>query len=389
MVTRRVVSLYEGFFSGGARILHTDVMRGLHERGYEQSVVSINSVTHREGVLQLLENDESYKRLQRADIPVRSLGRKATGAELDYSPFTSAELRDFNKYTADAGLFFSVKEQPVRLLTQTKEGIPAIVGLHRSDPEHQGLALDHLQRAVDRGRVLGCVATAEAARQAYIAQGIPGEIIHLVRNGIDLERFKPSAEDRQRVRRVCDIPEDAPVVAFAARFDPMKDIPLFLESVRIFLSEVAEARVLMCGAGMTLTNPKTHATLGRIFHSSPRLLDRVKLLGIRHDMAAIYNAADIVSSTSLYGETYPLCLMEGLACGAIPVATDVGDSTDIVAEGRGILTSRNPAEIASAWQFAYKQRENFWSAIDASRSRFARDKMVDAYSAIIDRYLLK
>ena len=32
-MTLRVLSLYEGFFAGGARVLHTDVVAGLHVLG--------------------------------------------------------------------------------------------------------------------------------------------------------------------------------------------------------------------------------------------------------------------------------------------------------------------------------------------------------------------
>lgn len=40
----RVLSLYEGFFAGGARVLHTDLISGLHARGAQQhSVLSIAS----------------------------------------------------------------------------------------------------------------------------------------------------------------------------------------------------------------------------------------------------------------------------------------------------------------------------------------------------------
>ncbi|MGH6656292.1 MAG: glycosyltransferase, partial [Actinocrinis sp.] len=38
----RALSLYEGFFSGGARILHTDVLTGLHGRGQSHRVLSIH-----------------------------------------------------------------------------------------------------------------------------------------------------------------------------------------------------------------------------------------------------------------------------------------------------------------------------------------------------------
>ena len=382
-----IVSIYEGFFSGGARILHTDVALGLHERGYAQSVAAINSETFRENTSQRMETDPSYRRLRDADITVASLGRRAIGNEIDYTPFTKSELDTFTRQAETSDIIFSVKEQPLRLINQIDSlDQSVIVGLHRSDPEHQGRSLDDLHVAIRMGRVGCLIATADASKAAYVDVGIPPELIHVVRNGIDLERFSPSNDKRALTRERLGISPDNPVVAFAARFDTMKDVPLFLESARLYLEENPSATMLMCGAGMTRDNTQVQQALDKAFAGAYDLRSQLRLLGIRCDMEAIYSASDVVASTSRFGETYPLCLIEGLACGAVPVATEVGDSEHIVSEGRGLLTSRDPFVIADAWQKAYENRPVFLEAIRATRNNFSRHHMVDEYSRIIDQY---
>lgn len=384
----KIESIYEGFFSGGARILHTGVALGLQDRGYDQSVTAINRETFRENTLQKMENDTSYRRLQKANIPIISLGRRAIGDSLDLTPFTEKELALFARQADAADVLFSVKEQPVRLINQLPDlETPAIVGLHRSDPEHQGSSLDDLRLAVTMGRVGCLIATAEASKDAYVDVGIPAELIQVVRNGIDLDRFSPSSDRRAFIRKKLGVSPDSPVVAFAARFDTMKDVPLFLDSARLYLEQDPSATILMCGAGMTQDNTHVQRALDKAFSGAYDLRSQLRLLGIRPDMEAIYAASDVVASTSRFGETYPLCLIEGLACGAVPVATDVGDSAHIVSEGRGIRTTRDPFVIADSWQRAYEDKPQFLEAIQATRSTFGQQDMVSAYARIIDNHV--
>lgn len=111
------------------------------------------------------------------------------------------------------------------------------------------------------------------------------------------------------------------------------------------------------------------------------LVARVHLLSIREDVEAVYAAADIVALTSA-GEGYPLSLVEGMMCGAVPVSTDTGDSAAIVAN-RGIIAPGNPLSIVSAWREAYARRNEFRAAAMIGRDFFGREKMVAAYSSII------
>jgi hypothetical protein len=43
-----VLSVYEGFFSGGARIVHSDIVLGLTEGGQHHQVLSLYGEVHRE-----------------------------------------------------------------------------------------------------------------------------------------------------------------------------------------------------------------------------------------------------------------------------------------------------------------------------------------------------
>ncbi|MCZ4069037.1 glycosyltransferase [Microbacterium sp. H37-C3] len=378
----RVLSLTEGFFAGGARILHSDVVVGLHARGEQHhSVLAIASRARRESTVQHMAGDPRYRALRASGIGVTSLGKTAGAVPHAPHTFSSRQLRTAARAIAAADVVLTLKEQPLGLLLALDEAMmladrPVVTCLHRSDPEHSGDALEWLGESVRRGIVTAAVSCARSTDAAY-ASVLGDAQRHVVDNGIDLSRFEPSVtRGGDRVRRELGIPDGAVVVAYAARFDAMKDPELFLRSVAAHRTLVPDAHYVMCGAGMTRENPRLTELLEVIGG------DRIHALGIRDDMPAIYRAADVVSLTSAFGEAAPLCLLEGAASGAVPVTTDVGDAARLV-EGIGIVTPRDPDAIAAGWGRAVEERVAFGGAALAARDRLGRDRMITEYGAVI------
>lgn len=101
-----VLSVYEGFFSGGARILHSEVVRGLQEGDQHHRVLSIHGEVHREATRQRMEDDACYRSLTAAGVGVTSLGR-VFPASGDQATFTGPELADTARATADADVILS------------------------------------------------------------------------------------------------------------------------------------------------------------------------------------------------------------------------------------------------------------------------------------------
>jgi glycosyltransferase involved in cell wall biosynthesis len=375
----RVLSVYEGFFAGGARALHSGVVAELHRTGgSSHSVLSIFREMRRESLLQVMTADSRYQALRLAGVRVASLGRRAHHTDL--TSFTERELDLTARHVWRSDVVLALKEQPLHLLNHP--GLPerpTVVCLHRTDPEHQGQAFTELRTAVDAGRIAVVVCCAEATRQAYRDAGIPDRLLTVIPNGVDLARFRPvTARSRRRIRRSLGLPATAPVVVFAARYDGMKNVPLLLAAAREFLHRRSDAHVVMCGAGMTAANTELYGQIQARIGDDPRLL----LLGIRDDMPAIYAAADVVALTSSTGEAAPLCLIEGMMCGAVPVTTDIGDCSSIV-DGYGFVVDPSPVAIAAAWEEAAARRAERAPALRRARSRFSHGRMTAAYAAVI------
>jgi glycosyltransferase involved in cell wall biosynthesis len=76
--------------------------------------------------------------------------------------------------------------------------------------------------------------------------------------------------------------------------------------------------------------------------------DNLIRLGIRQDVAALYAAADIVLSTSIFGEGFSNVVAEAMACGLPAVATEVGDIGRIVGSTGEIVAPRDVRAMEAA-----------------------------------------
>jgi glycosyltransferase involved in cell wall biosynthesis len=386
----RVLSLYEGFFAGGARILHSDVVSGLHAAGDQQhEVLTIASAARRDSSVQLLRRDPRYLRLTAAGVAVTTLGRVSGAVAPAPGAFTDRQLHAATAAIRRADVILSLKEQPLGLLLALHErglmpDIPVAVCLHRSDPAHSGEALTWLGDAATRGIVTAGISCAASTSDAYAAFFAPATRQFVIGNGVDTDRFRPGTRaERCATRRLLEIPAAAPVVVFAARFDAMKDPGLFLRSVVVHARRRPETHYLLCGAGMTTENDAFRALLDECGVGESVNLHA---LGIRDDMPAIYQVADIVALTSAFGEASPLCLLEGAVCGATPITTDVGDSARTV-DGIGFVTTHDAADISSAWDAALDRRPELRERSIAARSRFGRQRMLAEYAAAVGSLL--
>ena len=388
----RVLSLYEGFFAGGARILHTDVIAGLHAQVEQShSVLSIASAARRDSSVQHLHRDPRYLRLKAAGLEVSTLGRVAGVGAFEPASFTDRELLAAAHAVRQADVILSLKEQPLGLLLALRErglmpDVPVAACLHRSDPLHSGPALSWLGEASASGLLTAEISCAQSTSDAYAPFLGSTTERFVVGNGIDTQRFRPGTEPEQAsTRRLFGIPESAPVVVFAARFDAMKDPGLFLRSVAVLSERRPETHFLVCGAGMTLDNPEFNALVDA---SGVARSAKLHALGIRDDMPDIYRIADIVALTSAFGEASPLCLLEGAASGATPVTTDVGDSA-LTVRGIGFVTTHDPDDIATTWEGVLERRTALRERSLAARPRMGRDRMIagyaDAVSALLER----
>ncbi len=188
------------------------------------------------------------------------------------------------------------------------------------------------------------IANSKAGVTHHIAMGYPARKLICIPNGIDTDRFAPDPTSRIFVRREWGIGDDERLVGLIARLDPMKGHRLFLDAAARLAKLNRHVKFVCVGDGPVLYRDELqqHArTLGLEHH--------LLWAGIRTDMPAVYNALDLVVSSSS-GEGLSNALSEAMACGIPCVATDVGDSAWLVGSTGAMVPPNDPEALAQAMQ---------------------------------------
>ena len=207
------------------------------------------------------------------------------------------------------------------------------------------------------------VANSEAGAKFHTAHGFRPRRILVIPNGIDTDKFCPDPIARSALRAELGL-EDKVVAVHVARVDPMKDHSTFLSA----MTSLPGISGLLVGAGTeSLVCPSN-----------------VRALGARRDVERIYAAADLVVSSSAFGEGFSNVLAEGMSTGLVPIATDVGDAARIVGPTGHVVAPRDSAAIAAAIKAAAvlspeQRRERGQQARARIVGSFARERAIEEY----------
>jgi glycosyltransferase involved in cell wall biosynthesis len=230
------------------------------------------------------------------------------------------------------------------------------------------------------------IANARAARADAIARGMPAERIAVVPNGIDSETMRPDPAAGHAQRRAWGIADAAFVVGCVARLDPMKDHATFLRAAVIFARNHADARFVCAGNGPSRYRDELEA-LARSLGLEGRLLWTGEIDNVR----AAYNAFDIATLPSAFGEGFPNVIGEAMACGIPVVGTDIGDVRLIVGEFGEVVPPRLPELLCAAWTRLRQRLAQDPGLRDAVRTsvlaRYSVDAMVDRTEIIFTQLM--
>jgi glycosyltransferase involved in cell wall biosynthesis len=183
------------------------------------------------------------------------------------------------------------------------------------------------------------------AQDIHIKKGYRADKIVVIPNGFDLNMFRPDPLCRTSVRMELAVPEEAPLIGMVARFDPQKDHLTFIRAAKHLTQRYRKAQFLLCGDGVTWDNralcePIEALGLKKYFH----------LLGQRGDIPRLMASLDVFTLTSSSGESFPNVVGEAMACGVPCVATDIGDSAQIMGDTGKIVRSGDALAIAAGWE---------------------------------------
>jgi glycosyltransferase involved in cell wall biosynthesis len=188
------------------------------------------------------------------------------------------------------------------------------------------------------------IANGQTVRADAIERGMPSDRIAVIPNGIDTQVMRPDPAAGSLQRRAWGLPENAFVIGCVARFDPMKDHPTFLEAAARLAREQIDAHFVCVGDGPARYREELKAQA-----RSLGLDGTLIWAGEMDSLRTVYNAFDVATLSSAFGEGFPNVVGEAMACGIPVVATDVGDVRLIVGGLGEVVPPRNPQALASAW----------------------------------------
>jgi glycosyltransferase involved in cell wall biosynthesis len=180
------------------------------------------------------------------------------------------------------------------------------------------------------------VVNSHAGKDYYLSPGYAPDKMVVISNGIDTERFQPDSEAGAKVRAEWGVSENTILSGLVARLDPMKDHPTFLKAAALLSQEKQDVRFVCVGVG-----DETYAKVLYQLTNHLGISEQVIWAGGRSDMPKVYNALNIASSSSSYGEGFANVIGEAMACGVPCVVTDVGDSAWIVGNTGIVVPPKN------------------------------------------------
>ena len=227
--------------------------------------------------------------------------------------------------------------------------IPVSWGIRHSDLSSEGnssltLLTVRICAMLSRWLPTRIVCCSEASRRVHVEAWYAAEKMVVIPNGFDVDTFMPDVAARNSIRKELAIPDDAPVIGMAARFEPIKDHHNFVRAARILHQTRPNVRFVLCGQGVSWDNERLVTWI-----DEAGIRNRFHLLGLRRDMSSITAAFDIATLTS-FGEAFPNVVGEAMSCAVPCVVTDVGDTARIVGETGMVVPSRNPYALAEAWR---------------------------------------
>lgn len=221
---------------------------------------------------------------------------------------------------------------------------------------------------------------------------VPTERIHLLGNGIDLERFRPDAVDANEIARTRheEFRAGPEVVVFGvvARLVSEKGLREVFAAAERVRQGFSQARFVVIGP----YDPEKSDAL------SPQMVQRAEneigivFLGRRDDVERLYPAMDAYILAS-YREGFPRSAMEAAASGLPIIATDIRGCRQVVEDGAtGLLVPpRDPRGLVRAIERLLLEPETRSSMGRAGRQKaineFDQQRQIDITLDIYDQLL--
>jgi len=204
----------------------------------------------------------------------------------------------------------------------------------------------------------------------------------LIPNGCNTLLFSPDKSYRFEMRKGWNVLDDYFVIGMIARYDPQKDHANLIKSFAIISRKRNDVKLILAGSGVDYSNEELVSCINK-----EGVLEKVILLGQQSNIPKVMNGLDIHVLSSLYGEAFPNVLTEAMSCGIPCVATDIGDSMEIISDCGWTVEAGSCSKLSLAIIEAYQMKLDSpkeWNelklrCVNRVKNNFSLEKMVDRY----------
>lgn len=312
----RILMIVPWLNLGGADKFNLDLAKLLTRSGWEVSILTT-----------LTSEDPWWQEFSKITPDIFMLHRFLT---IEHYP---SFIRYFIESRQPDVIFLSNSEFGYLLLPSLKRCWPNLVFIDYCHMEEEDwidggypmLSIKH-QNYIDL-----TLTASEHLKKWMIEHGADGRKIEVCYINVDTKEWEPSEEVRKQVRNELSIPDDLPVLLYAARLCKQKQPLLLANVIRVLAKRGLKFLAIVVGDG-----PDKGELVSFINHN--KLQNFVKIMGAlpNDQVRRLMQASDIFFLPSEW-EGIALSIYEAMACGLAVVGADVGGQRELVTESCGIL----------------------------------------------------
>ncbi|MEX2288390.1 MAG: glycosyltransferase family 4 protein, partial [Planctomycetaceae bacterium] len=193
------------------------------------------------------------------------------------------------------------------------------------------------------------LAVSRATRDFHVGQGLDADRVRVLYNGVDCRRFHPRPRTGALMTEL-GLPDSAFLIANIGQIGLRKGQDVLAEAACLLAAQLPESHYLLIGERNS-QKPESVEFEARVierFHAGG-LGDRLRSLGYRDDVPRLLNEIDLLVHCA-HQEPLGRVLLEAAASGTPIVATDVGGTREILADGQSarLVPAGNVRALADA-----------------------------------------
>lgn len=299
-------------------------------------------------------------------------------------------LRDYcRQHAIDVVHAHDAASEATAAMAMPGNGPALLMSFHRTRDIETARFRDRLRNALVGLRV-GAVITASQERlRHYLDHNyVDPAKVSCIPLGIDLDRFRPDAGARARVRAGVGADDETLLIGTVGHFGPEKGVDLAIGAFQAFMRRTPgrDARLLVLGRG----HDGQEAAMRSL--AAAEYADRIHFCGFQHEPERWFPGFDVL----LHGarnEAFGLVLAEAQACGVPVVAARVGGVPEVVLDGHTGRLAGAPAigSLADALHEVVAGDEHRRAlgaqAIEHAHRQFSRQRYASEYLQIYRRLL--